>query len=67
MYADNSSTFHQLHNLAQLNEAINRDHKQLDTWLKGKKLSLNAVKTRSVLITTKQKYKSLRIGIKACN
>ena len=46
--------------MAQLNEASNSDPKQLDTWLKGNKLSLNIVKTSSMLISTKQWYKILK-------
>ena len=46
--------------MAPLNEAINKDLKQLDTSLKGNKRSLNAVKTSSMLISTKQKYKILK-------
>ena len=53
------------HNLAQLNKAINSDLKQLETWLKGNKLSLNVMKTSSMLITTIQKYKVLKMGMKA--
>ena len=34
MYADDTSIYHQSHNLAQLNEDINSDLKQLGTWLK---------------------------------
>ena len=60
MYADDTSICHQSHNLAQLNEAVNSDPKQLDTWLKGNKRSLNFVKTSSMLISTKQRYKILK-------
>ena len=48
------------HDLTQLNEAINRDPKKLETWLNGNKLSLNVAKTRSMPISTKQKGSSLR-------
>ena len=59
MYADDTSLCHQASNMTQLNEAINSDLEQLDTWLQGNKLSLNVAKTQSMLITTKQKRKLL--------
>ena len=43
-----------------LNEAINNDLKQLDTWLQGNKLSLNVAKTNSMLVTTKQRHNILK-------
>ena len=43
-----------------LNEAINNDLKQLDTWLQGNKLSLNVAKTNSMFVSTKQKHNILR-------
>ena len=46
-----------------LNEAINNDLKQLDTWLQGNKLSLNVAKTNAMLVSTKQKHNIL----KSCN
>ena len=39
----------------QLNTALNEALRRLDRWLQGNKLSLNVAKTRSMLITTKQK------------
>ena len=39
MYADDTSLCLQSNDLAQLNEAINNDLKQLETWLQGNKLS----------------------------
>ena len=60
MYADDTSLCHQSHNLTQLNEAINNDLKQLDTWLKGNKLSLNVAKTHAMLGTTKRKHSTLK-------
>ena len=39
-----------------LNNAINNDLMQLDTGLKGNKLSLNVAKMNGMLIATKQKY-----------
>ena len=60
MYADDTSLFHQSRDLTQLNEAINSDLSKLETWLQGNKLSLNVAKTHSMLISTKQKHKSLK-------
>ena len=60
MYADDTSLFHQFHDLNQLNEAINSDLIKLETWLKGNKLPLNVVKTHSMLISTKQKHNSFK-------
>ena len=56
MYADDTSLCHQSHDLTQ---AINSDLKKLETWLQGNKLSLNAAKTHSMLISTEQKSSSL--------
>ena len=60
MYADDTSLCHQSCDLTQLNEAINSDLSKLETWLQGNKLSLNVAKTHSMLISTKQKHKSLK-------
>ena len=60
MYADDTSLCHQSHNLTQLNGAINNDLKQLDTWLKGNKLSLNVAETHAMLVSTKRKHMTLK-------
>ena len=60
MYAADTSLCHQSRDLTQLNEAINSDLSKLETWLQGNKLSLNVAKTHSMLISTKQKHKSLK-------
>ena len=60
LYADDTSFCYQSHHLTLLNEAINSDLKELDTWLQGNKLSLNVAKTHSMLISTKQKQNSLK-------
>ena len=60
MYADDTSLCHQSRDLTQLNEAINSDLSKLETWLQGNKLSLNVAKSHSMLISTKQKHKSLK-------
>ena len=60
MYADDTSLCCQSSNMTQLNEAINNDLQQLDTWLQGNKLSLNVDKTNSMLLCTKQKHNILK-------
>ena len=59
-YADDTSLCHQSHDLTKLNEAINCDPTKLETWLQCNKLSMNVAKTHSILISTKQKYNSLK-------
>ena len=59
MYADDTSIYHFSKDIMQLNTALNEELWRLDRWLQGNKLSLNAAKTRSILITTKQKKKYL--------
>ena len=59
MYADDTSLYYLSSDISQLNDALNEDLKKLDRRLKGNKLSLNVVKTRSMLITTKQRKKYL--------
>ena len=59
MYADDTSLYYSSSDISQLNDALNEDLKKLDRWLKGNKLSLNVIKTRSMLITTKQRKKYL--------
>ena len=46
--------------VTRLNEVINSDIKQLDTWLQGNKLSLNVAKTHSMLVSTKQRHNILQ-------
>ena len=60
MYADVTSLCYQSSDITQLNEAINGDLKQLDTWLQGNKLSLNVAKTHSMLVSTKQRHNILQ-------
>ena len=59
MYADDTSLCYQVSDTETLNEAINNHLIQLETWLKGNKLSLNVAKTNSML-STKQKHKILK-------
>ena len=60
MYADSTSICHQSRDIIQLNEAINHDLTQVEKLLKGNKLSLNFLKTNSMLISTKPKQKAVR-------
>ena len=60
MYVDDTSICYHSHEINQLNEAINNDLNKLVKWLEGNKLSLNVIKTRTMLISTKQKYKALQ-------
>ena len=60
MYADNKSLCYQSPNINKPNEVINNDLEKLQKWLMGNKLSLNAKKTQSMLIPTKQKHTILR-------
>ena len=52
MDADDTSLCYLSLEIAQLNEAINNDLEKLEKWLKGNKLSLNAMKTQSMIIST---------------
>ena len=60
MFADDTCLYHQSSDVYLLNEAINKDLTDVDNWLKGNKLSLNVVKTHSMLISTKRKLKGLK-------
>ena len=55
MYADDTSLCNQPLDINKLNEVINSDLEKLQKWLISNKLSLNAMKTQSMLISTKQK------------
>ena len=59
MYADDTSLCLKSKDIFQLNRAMNRDLEDLDSWLKGNKLSLNIVKIQSMLIATKPRHKAL--------
>ena len=60
MYADDMSLCYQALDIKNLNNAINNDLMQLDSWLKGNRLSLNVAKTNCMLIATKQKHSHLK-------
>ena len=59
MYADDTALFFHSKNIEDLNEAINNDLRDLDSWLSGSKPSLNVAKTQGMLLCTKNKHKSL--------
>ena len=59
MFADDTCFYHQSSDISLLNEAINKNLAYVDNWQKGNKLSLNAVKTHSMLISTKLKLEAL--------
>ena len=61
MFADYACLFHQSSDISLLNEAINEDLLHVDNWLQSNKLSLNVMKTHSMLISTKSKPKALKI------
>ena len=60
MYAYDTSLCYQTLDISNLNNAISNNPMQLDTWLKGSKLSLNVAKTNCMLIATKQKHSYLK-------
>ena len=60
MFADDTCLYHQSSNISLLNEAINENLTHLDNWLQGNKLSLNVMKTHSMLSSTKPKPKALK-------
>ena len=56
MYADDTSLSCKSKDLTQLIEAVYDDLRNLETWLKGNKISLYVAKTNSMLICSKSKY-----------
>ena len=60
MFDDDTSLSYQTNNISQQNEAINEDLKLVENWLNGNKLSLDVMKTHSMLISTKAKHKALK-------
>ena len=59
MYTDNTSLCHMSNDISKLEFAISEDAQLLDNCLKGKKLSLNVAKTKSMLMCTKSRQKIL--------
>ena len=60
MYADDTSLCYQCDNITLQNNPIKNDLKKLDIWLQRDKLSLNVIKTHSMLVSTKQKQNILK-------
>ena len=60
MFADDPCHYHQSSDTSLLNEAINEDLTPVDNRLKGNKLSLNVMKTHSMLVSIKPKLKALK-------
>ena len=59
MYVDDTSLCHMSNDNSKLESRINEDLELLDNWSKGNKLSLNVAKTKSMLICTKSRQKTL--------
>ena len=59
MYADDTSLCHKSNDISKLESRISEDLELLDNWSKGNKLSLNVAKTKSMLICTKSRQKTL--------
>ena len=60
MYADDTSLGYQSLEIKKLNEGITNDLKKLQKWLMGNKLSLSAMKSQYMHISTKRKHTKLR-------
>ena len=60
MYADDAIFCLKSKNIPQLNKAVNRDLEDLNASLKGNRLSLNNVKTQSMLIATKPRHQAIK-------
>ena len=59
MYADDTSISYRSDDIHKLQEAMNKDLITVVEWLKGNKLSLNVAMTKAMVISTKQKERSL--------
>ena len=57
MYADDPSISFSSKSIAEINEAVNSHQKRLQTWLVGNKLSLNVVKTQSMILGSSSNLK----------
>ena len=60
MYADDTSLSYKSKDLTLLIEAVNDDLRNLESCLKGNKISLNVAKTHSMLICSKSKHRSIK-------
>ena len=67
MYGDDTSLCLKSKDISQLNRGMNRDFENLDSWLRGKKLSLYVVKTRSMLIATKPRHQAVNNAAEKLN
>ena len=65
MHADDTCLCFRSKDLKVLNRALNEDLQRIAFWLQGNKLSLNVVKTKSLLIASNKKQNHfLEIGEK---
>ena len=55
MYTDDTIIFFSSNSVYTINDAVNEDLMLIKTWLDGKKLSLNATETQSLLIRIRYK------------
>ena len=53
MYADDTAISHSLKCLSKLQDELNQDLVNLQNWIHGTKLSLNVVKTQSLIIRSR--------------
>ena len=60
MYANDTSLSYKSKVLTLLIEAVNDDLRNLETWLKGNKISLNVTKIHSMLICSKSQHRSIK-------
>ena len=58
VFADGMCRYHQHSGISPVNEAINKHLMHVENWLIGNKVSLNAMKTHSIHISTKTYTKS---------
>ena len=59
MYADDTNVSFSAASIRDLESQINSDLKYIDRWLKANKLSLNVAKTEFMVISSRQKLRSL--------
>ena len=59
MYADDTTLSHSSKNITDLNENLNRDLCNLKQWLQGNKLSLNLIKTQSMVVGSRPNLKKI--------
>ena len=60
MYADDTSLSFPSNSISTLNEKVNEDLECLNTWLAVNYLSLNVVKTKSIVIRSQKKVKDIQ-------